>query len=138
MTAGCYSSSKLPSVDLTPTNSPDYNNIRKTASTQSQNSNGGLQPSGSHEGRLQPPKRKRPLAVAVGFKYAEDMHGRPIVITPGDRRMPVYNRKNASPASPASQPVDVTKKGITPNVLFPIDDDRERPNVSDSSETCRI
>ena len=31
-------------------------------------------------------KRKKPLAVAVGFNYANDVNGRPIVITPGSRR----------------------------------------------------
>jgi hypothetical protein len=31
-------------------------------------------------------RRSKPLAVAVGFKYAEDLNGRPVVITPGVRR----------------------------------------------------
>jgi hypothetical protein len=37
-------------------------------------------------------RRQRPLAVAVGFKYAEDMNGRPVVITPGNRRMSVQTK----------------------------------------------
>lgn len=35
-------------------------------------------------------RRKKPLAVAVGFKYAEDQNGRPIVVTPtGSRHAPI-------------------------------------------------
>lgn len=33
-------------------------------------------------------RRNKPLAVAVGFKYANDYNGRPIVITPGGRKSP--------------------------------------------------
>lgn len=73
---------------------------------------------GSYDTGLSGPQRKRPLAVAVGFKYAEDMNGRPIVITPGCRRMPVFNRKNSvrpsPPSSPASRPIDIMKLDIAP------------------------
>jgi len=40
--------------------------------------------SSSHESWPKP--RNKPLGVAVGYKYAEDMNGRPVVITPGSRR----------------------------------------------------
>jgi len=33
-------------------------------------------------------KRKKPLAVAVGYNYANDVDGRPIVVTPGGRYSP--------------------------------------------------
>jgi hypothetical protein len=38
--------------------------------------------------RVQPP-RKKALAVATGYKYAEDMDGRPVVIVPGTRKSPI-------------------------------------------------
>jgi hypothetical protein len=79
---------------------------------------------GSQEGMVVGPQRTRPLAVAVGFKYAEDSNGRPIVITPGCRRMPVINRsgsRQSQPSSPASQPAHEQKIELASNVLFPID-----------------
>ena len=67
--------------------------------------------------------RKRPLAVAVGFKYAEDINGRPIVITPGCRRMPVLNRtlrvRQSPPSSPASHSVNIKKIDGASNLLCP-------------------
>lgn len=44
----------------------------------------GIVPSPSHDSKRQ--QRKKPLAIAVGYNYAEDMRGRPVVITPGSRR----------------------------------------------------
>jgi hypothetical protein len=41
--------------------------------------------------------RKRPLAVAVGYGYAEDMNGRPIVVTPNHHRRPSQGNIRASP-----------------------------------------
>lgn len=72
---------------------------------------------GSYEGVVVGPQRTRPLAVAVGFKYAEDMNGRPIVITAGSRRGAVQSQ----PSSPASQSIHTKKFDIVSNVLFPID-----------------
>ena len=80
---------------------------------------------GSYEGVVVgPPQRTRPLAVAVGFKYAEDMNGRPIVITPGSRRISIIDRNGALQShhsSPASQSIHTKKVDIVSNVLFPID-----------------
>ena len=79
---------------------------------------------GSYEGVVVGPQRKRPLAVAVGFKYAEDMNGRPIVITPGSRRLPIIDRSGAlqpQPSSPASQSIHTKKIDIASNLLIPID-----------------
>lgn len=77
--------------------------------------------SSMREGSSQP-KRKRPLAVPVGFKYAEDINGRPIVITPGNRCMLVHNRRNGSitPGSPASQHVRKVPKKELNHSFFPI------------------
>jgi hypothetical protein len=81
---------------------------------------------GSYDTSISGPQRKRPLAVAVGFKYAEDMNGRPIVITPGRRRMPVFNTKPyvrlSPPSSPASHPVLIKKLDVAPpSIHIPID-----------------
>ena len=35
------------------------------------------------------PRRKKALAVATGYRYAEDMDGRPVVIVPGTRKAPI-------------------------------------------------
>lgn len=78
---------------------------------------------GSYEGVVVGSQRTRPLAVAVGFKYAEDMNGRPIVITPGSRRMPIIDRTGAlqpQPSSPASQSIHTKKIDVVSNVLFPL------------------
>ena len=78
---------------------------------------------GSYEGVVVGSQRTRPLAVAVGFKYAEDMNGRPIVITPGSRRMPIIDRTGAlqpQPSSPASQSIHTKKIDVASNVLFPL------------------
>jgi hypothetical protein len=40
-----------------------------------------LEPSASRDSSRK--RRKKPLAVAVGFNYANDMNGRPVVITRG-------------------------------------------------------
>lgn len=40
----------------------------------------------SNDGSSRKRRRKKPLAVAVGFNYANDMNGRPIVVTPGGSR----------------------------------------------------
>ena len=80
--------------------------------------------SGSYEGVVVGPQRKRPLAVAVGFKYAEDMNGRPIVITPGARRLSIIDRSGAlhsHPSSPASQSIHTKKFEDVSNILFPVD-----------------
>jgi hypothetical protein len=76
----------------------DSNTIEKSASSLSHVSE-TLQSSPSHDsGRQNQQRRKRPLALAVGFKYAEDMNGRPVVITPGNRRFPI-NLKHVSSRS---------------------------------------
>lgn len=48
--------------------------------------------------------KKRPLAVAVGYKYAEDMNGRPIVITPQRRSLSpaLYNTAHRTALIPSS------------------------------------
>lgn len=38
-------------------------------------------------------RRKKPLAIAVGYKYAEDMDGRPVVIT---RKAPIDIKRTGS------------------------------------------
>jgi hypothetical protein len=76
---------------------------------------------GSYEGVVVGPQRTRPLAVAVGFKYAEDMNGRPIVITAGSRR----GAMQSQPSSPASQSIHTKKFDIVSNVLFPVDNGPE-------------
>lgn len=91
--------------------------IGRTTSSLSQNSTPAIQNNTSHDSK----RRQRPLAVAVGFKYAEDMNGRPIIITPGNRRMPIRGPGGSSSlsSSPASQPKTVSRKEVTPGVLFP-------------------
>ena len=79
---------------------------------------------GSYEGVVVGPQRTRPLAVAVGFKYAEDMNGRPIVITSGSRRMSLIDKSGvlqSQPTSPASQSTHTKKFDVKSNVLIPID-----------------
>ena len=44
-------------------------------------------------------RRKKPLAVAVGWNYANDVNGRPIVVTPGGHRMPVSGKRSPSELS---------------------------------------
>lgn len=68
-------------------------------------------------------QRKRPLAVAVGFKYAEDINGRPIIITPGNRRMPVQGSKT----SPASHPGIAPTRETASADLFSFHHDPDRP-----------
>lgn len=129
-----YTSAKVAPVDhVTTTTTPNYaRDIGRTPSSHShhsqhskhsQHSNNSqmLKSSGSHDGTPLP-RRKRPLAVAVGFKYAEDANGRPIVITPGNRRMPVHGHRSnrSSPVSPASQSVDIAKKEVHPSILLPL------------------
>ena len=58
-------------------------NIQRTGSLVGSHSP-SIKKSSSAEGRK---RRKKPLAVAVGFNYANDADGRPIVITPGGRRL---------------------------------------------------
>mmetsp|Transcript_3263 Transcript_3263/g.6948 ORF Transcript_3263/g.6948 Transcript_3263/m.6948 type:complete len:219 (+) Transcript_3263:124-780(+) len=55
-------------------------------------------------------RRKKPLAVAVGFKYAEDPRGRPIVVTPG-RTSDVSSTSSSSDLriSPPRSPPDVPR-----------------------------
>ena len=43
----------------------------------------------SETGAPRTPPRKKALAVATGYKYAEDMDGRPVVIVPGTRKSPI-------------------------------------------------
>jgi hypothetical protein len=86
---------------------------------------------GSHEGMVIGVQRKRPLAVAVGFKYAEDLNGRPIVITPDCRRMPVITRsgsRQSQSSSPASQPVNEKTIELASdcNLSLPIDYDPDK------------
>jgi hypothetical protein len=101
-----YTSARVaPIVDTAPTTahsaeirridtSPSQEYLQLVASSSSQDAKSGA--------------RKRPLAVAVGYKYAEDMHGRPIVITPGNRRLPGKHYSGGtmirSVSSSASQP----------------------------------
>lgn len=76
------------------------------------------------------PRRKRPLAVPVGFKYAEDMNGRPIVITPGNRCMLVQNRRRVRQphSSPASHHVpQEQKREINHSFFFPFQNKMEQP-----------
>ena len=77
----------------------------------------------SYEGTVSPiAQRKRPLAVAVGFKYAEDMNGRPIVITPGTRRI----QPNSTP-SPTSSPASQSSamRDLSHSVPLPCDQEAD-------------
>lgn len=47
-------------------------------------------------------RRKKPLAVAVGFNYANDGHGRPIVVTPGGSNTGSFRRSPPSTLGPYS------------------------------------
>src|SRR3569623_2381161 len=73
---------------------PDQDGIRTQNSSVSYHE---LEPSASHDASRK--RRKKPLAIAVGFNYAEDMHGRPVVITPGTRKIPVDLHKASSRSS---------------------------------------
>jgi hypothetical protein len=80
-----YTSARVaPIVDTTPTTTHN-GDIRRKDTSHSQDYLQLVASSSSQDGKSG--ARKRPLAVAVGYKYAEDMHGRPIVITPGNRRL---------------------------------------------------
>jgi hypothetical protein len=57
-------------------------------------------------------KRKKPLAVAVGFNYANDVNGRPIVITPGGRRSPAHGGRSPGDR-PGSKQRSPTRSGRT-------------------------
>lgn len=114
--------------DISQTDSFGSGNHRGEIITVHQNNDLSMSRTGSQEGMVIGVQRKRPLAVAVGFKYAEDLHGRPIVITPGCRRMPVINRsgsRQSQPSSPASQPINTKTIELAPNskLSFPIDYD---------------
>jgi hypothetical protein len=124
---GCmpYSSARVAPMDASAASS-NHRDLRTTASSHSQHSDLQLKGSSSQEGTAIA-RRKRPLAVAAGFKYAEDMNGRPIVITPGNRRMPVHSSSSSQTSSPSSQPVNIPKPDISPTVLFTLDHDTEGP-----------
>jgi hypothetical protein len=50
------------------------------------------------------------------------MNGRPIIITPGNRLMPVRGPRSSPSSSPSSKPADYPlRKEISPNVLFPFE-----------------
>lgn len=49
-------------------------------------------------------RRKKPLAVAVGFKYAEDQNGRPIVVTPTSSRNATIDVTGLGRSPPRSPP----------------------------------
>jgi hypothetical protein len=125
-----YSSAKLaaPGSDSSsyhsyhhPTHIRSSSLIGRTTSSLSQNSS---QNNASHDsGGGTTKRRQRPLAVAVGFKYAEDMNGRPIIITPGNRLMPVRGPRTSPTSSPSSQPTNYSlrKDVVNPNVFFPLE-----------------
>ena len=108
-----------------PTSNPASKEIGRTYSSHSQqsrhsqishNSQTLIMGGGSYDcGAVSVPppvsRRKRPLAVAVGFKYAEDINGRPIVITPGNRRIPVRGpRSRCHSTAPSAKTDDITKR----------------------------
>lgn len=128
-----FSSAKVAPVDHVPTYSRDLGRTQSSLSQHSKHSQHSrhsqhssnsqlLKTAGSHDATSLPPmRRKRPLAVAVGFKYAEDLDGRPIVITPGNRRMPVHDqRSDRSPVSPSSETVNVTRKEVNSSLFLPL------------------
>lgn len=137
--AQIYSSAKMLSIEydsppgLSTTN-PASKDIGRTYSSQSQHSRHsqcshnsqtlareGSQDCGVVPIPLPPGRRKRPLAVAVGFKYAEDINGRPIVITPGNRRIPVRApRSRCRSSAPASKIEDITQKDARSSTAMPI------------------
>jgi hypothetical protein len=126
-----YASAKVAPVDSWDQSS--YGSVRKKASSHSQHGDLQLKSSSSHEGgsnATSASHRKRPLALAAGYKYAEDMNGRPIVITPGNRRAPMLRGNRSSPTSSKdSQPMHHTIdpiREVTPNALFLVDLDKDR------------
>eukprot|EP00522_Entomoneis_paludosa_P012075 CAMPEP_0172446120 /NCGR_PEP_ID=MMETSP1065-20121228/5789_1 /TAXON_ID=265537 /ORGANISM="Amphiprora paludosa, Strain CCMP125" /LENGTH=212 /DNA_ID=CAMNT_0013197161 /DNA_START=166 /DNA_END=804 /DNA_ORIENTATION=+ len=83
---------------------PDDASVRTSRSTNSQDTN--IQMSPSQDTRRSAGRRKKPLAVAVGFKYAEDPRGRPIVVTPtGNRTTPLDSSPDSRITPPRSPPV---------------------------------
>jgi hypothetical protein len=82
-------------------------------SQNSSSSYAGVQKSVSQESKK---RRKKPLAVAVGYNNAVDMDGRPIVITPGTRKIPIdlvkassrSSRNSKGRQSPVSVPTTAT------------------------------
>lgn len=134
---GRNSSARVAPLDVSSHSS--YRDVRKTASSRSQHSHDNLQLKASSSyssGAGTPAQRKRPLALAVGFKYAEDVNGRPIVITPGNhRRPPVVVNSNRGPStSPVHHHHHSPNKRdsfIVPptaaDVLFPLDLDPDAP-----------
>jgi hypothetical protein len=64
-------------------------------------------------------RRKKPLAVAVGFNYAEDPKGRPIVITPTTPTNLVNNNNINRPPSIANSPSVATAVTANTSVYAP-------------------
>jgi hypothetical protein len=61
----------------------------KSAKSATSLDNASLQPTASQDQSKR--RRKKPYAVAVGFNYAEDANGRPIIVTPnrGSQSSPI-------------------------------------------------
>lgn len=68
---------------------PYDSSIKSTKSTGASFDGSSVQQSVSQQDGKR--RRKKPLAVAVGFNYAEDYNGRPIIVTPtgGSRNSPI-------------------------------------------------
>jgi hypothetical protein len=61
------------------------------------------------------PRLKKPLAVAVGYNYANDMNGRPVVIRPGkwnDRSGSATNSRSGSRNSSRQSPSSISKTNL--------------------------
>ncbi|KAL7570371.1 hypothetical protein ACA910_017209 [Epithemia clementina (nom. ined.)] len=118
----CDSSSRGKSVH-------DDSTLRSLRSTNSHDTS--LKNSPSQEFRR---RRKKPLAVAVGFKYAEDQNGRPIVVTPtGSRSAPIdlTGVRQSPPRSPP--PLPRLRSGGSSVGLPPI-----QPHVDNSARTSPV
>ena len=98
---GCCCGDGVPAYRSGVRSMQDDSSLRSTTSAHSYD-NSSLPNSQSPGTRR---RRTKPLAVAVGFKYAEDPNGRPIIVTPtGSRAAPVdlTDMRLPPPRSPPS------------------------------------
>lgn len=129
---------KAPVEHVLMTSPTPYRDIGRNASSHSQHSKHSQLSNNSLGSAPSLPRHKRPLAVPVGFKYAEDRSGRPIVITPGNRRMPVRDNRRRKRLPPSSDALlycpttNSSKKEANLSILLPVWND------SDSHSTERL
>ena len=103
----------------------DDNSLKATRSVGASFDNGSVQQTPSQQEQVKR-RRKKPLAVAVGFGYTKDVNGRPIIITPtGSRNSPIdFTNVRLSPsrggggaaAAPSLPVLTAQSPGFTPGV----------------------